>query len=125
MAHTSVSVRNYTRYDVNGYRFRTAKLEKSRPLAATTNSGVLASSYVDDDKVVDYYGVLQNIVELIFDGPKELKVVFFECDWFDAHSGTRVDKYGNVEVKHSSRIPSSMSDVVLANQAKQIGRAHV
>jgi hypothetical protein len=41
---------------------------------------VLASSYVDDDKVVDYYVVLQNIVELIFDGPKELKVVFFECD---------------------------------------------
>jgi hypothetical protein len=37
---------------------------------------VLTSSYVDDDKVVDYYGVLQNIVELIFDGPKELKVVF-------------------------------------------------
>jgi hypothetical protein len=81
---------------------------------------VLASSYVDDDKVVDYYGVLQNIVVLIFDGPKELKVVFFECDWFDAHSGTRVDKYGNVEVKHSSRIPSSMSDVVLAIQAKQV-----
>jgi hypothetical protein len=76
MAHTSVSVRNYTCYDVNGYRFRTAKLEKSQPLAATTNSGVLASSYVDDDKVVDYYSVLQNIVELIFDGPKELKVVF-------------------------------------------------
>jgi hypothetical protein len=68
MAHTSVSVRNYTRYDVNGYRFRTAKLEKSRPLAATTNSGVLASSNVDDEKVVDYYGVLQNIVEFIFDG---------------------------------------------------------
>jgi hypothetical protein len=76
MAHTSVSVRNYTRYDVNGYRFRTAKLEKSRPLAATTNSGVLASSYVDDDKEVDYYSVLQNIIELTFDGPKEILFLY-------------------------------------------------
>jgi hypothetical protein len=33
----------YVRYDINGYRFRTKKLEASRPLAATTNSRVVAN----------------------------------------------------------------------------------
>ena len=120
LAHTYVTAKNYSRYDVNGYRFRTAKLEKSRPLAATVNSGVMTSGYDDSDKLVNYYGVLQNIVEIVFSGPKELNVVFFECDWFDPRNGIRVDKYGVVEVKHSSRLPSHVNSVVLANQAEQV-----
>ncbi|WVZ90630.1 hypothetical protein U9M48_036915 [Paspalum notatum var. saurae] len=124
LAHNYVTAKNYSRYDVNGYRFRSAKLEKSRPLAATVNSGVMTSAYDDNDKVVNYYGVLQNIVELVFSGPKELKVVFFECDWFDPCNGTRVDKYGMVEVKHSSRLPSHINSVVLANQAQQMMFRH-
>ncbi|WVZ97106.1 hypothetical protein U9M48_042663 [Paspalum notatum var. saurae] len=119
-SHTYVTAKNYSRYDVNGYRFRTTKLEKSRPLAATINSGVMTSAYDANDKLVNYYGVLQNIVELVFSGPKELKVVFFECDWFNPRNGTRVDKYGMVEVKHSSRLPSRINSVVLANQAEQV-----
>ena len=115
-----MTAKNYGRYDVNGYRFRTAKLEKSRPLAATVNSGVMTSAYDDNDNIIHYYGVLQNIVELVFSGPKELKVVFFECDWFDPRNGTRVDKYGMVEVKHSSRLPSRINSVLLANQAHQV-----
>ena len=120
LAHTYVTAKNYSRYDVNGYCFRTTKLEKSRPLAATVNSGVMTSAYDANDKLVSYYGVLQNIVELVFSGPKELKVVFFECDWFDLRNGTRVDKYGMVEVKHSSRLPSRINSAVLANQAEQV-----
>lgn len=120
IAHNYVSVRNYSRYDINGYRFRTEKLENSRPLAATTNSGVMTSAYDANDNIVDYYGVLQNIIELSFGGSKELKVVFFECEWFDTRNGTRVDKYGMVEVKHRSRLPTSINSVVLAHQAKQV-----
>ncbi|WVZ84140.1 hypothetical protein U9M48_031201 [Paspalum notatum var. saurae] len=80
----------------------------------------MTSAYDANDKLVNYYGVLQNIVELAFSGPKELKVVFFECVWFDPRNGTRVDKYGTVEVKHSSRLPSCINSVVLANQAVQV-----
>ncbi|WVZ97968.1 hypothetical protein U9M48_043463 [Paspalum notatum var. saurae] len=120
LTHMYVTARNYGRYDVNGYHFRTAKLEKSRPLAATVNSGVMTSAYDDSDNIVNYYGVLQNIVELVFGDPKELKVVFFECDWFDPRNGTRIDKYGMVEVKHSSRFPSRINSVVLANEAQQV-----
>ncbi|WVZ64708.1 hypothetical protein U9M48_014189 [Paspalum notatum var. saurae] len=56
LAHTYVTAKNYGRYDVNRYRFRTAKLEKSRPLAATVNSGVMTSAYDVNDKLVNYYG---------------------------------------------------------------------
>jgi hypothetical protein len=64
------------RYDINGYRFQTAKLEASRPLAATTNSGVVANGEDASRLAVDYYGILQKIIEYTFSGAKELNVVF-------------------------------------------------
>jgi hypothetical protein len=67
----------YSCYDINGYHFRTVKLEVSHPLAATTNSGLVTSGKHTIDHVIDYYGILQNIIEYMFGGAKELKVVFF------------------------------------------------
>jgi hypothetical protein len=67
----------YNRFDINGYRFRTVKLEASRPLAATTNNSLVTSGEDATSHVTDYYGILQNIIEYIFSGAKELKVVFF------------------------------------------------
>jgi hypothetical protein len=72
-----VKALEYSRYDINGYCFRTTKLEVSHPLAATTNSGVLTSGEDATGHVTDYYGILQNIVDYTFSGAKELKVVFF------------------------------------------------
>jgi hypothetical protein len=34
----------------------------------------------------------------MFDGNKELQVVFFECDWFDPVNSTKVDDFGMVHV---------------------------
>jgi hypothetical protein len=67
----------YNRFDINGYRFRTVKLEASRPLAATTNNSLVTSGEDATSNVTDYYDILQNIIEYIFSGAKELKVVFF------------------------------------------------
>jgi hypothetical protein len=89
--------------DINGYHFRTVKLEASHPLAATRNSGLVTSGKYSTGHVTDYYDIHQNIVEYMFCGAKELKVVFFQCDWFDPINGTRVDEFGMVEVKHESR----------------------
>jgi hypothetical protein len=72
-----VKTLEYSRYDINEYHFRTAKLEASHPLAATTNSGLVTSGEGAIDNVTDYYNILQNIVEYMFSGAKELKVVFF------------------------------------------------
>jgi hypothetical protein len=38
----------------------------------------------------------------VFGGAKELKVVFFECDWFDRVNDTKVNDFDMVEVKHES-----------------------
>jgi hypothetical protein len=54
-----VKVLEYGHYDINGYRFLTAKLEASHPLAATTNSGIVANGEDASGLAADYYGVLQ------------------------------------------------------------------
>jgi hypothetical protein len=83
LAHGQVKALEYSRYDINGYRFRMAKLEASHPLATTCNSGVVTSGEDASGVATDYYGVLQKIIEYTFGGTKELNVVFFQCDWFD------------------------------------------
>jgi hypothetical protein len=93
-----VTTLEYGHYDINGYRFQTVKLEASRPLAATTNSGVVANGEDTSGLATDYYGILQKIIEYMFGGNKELKVVFFECDWFDPVNDTIVDDFGMVEI---------------------------
>jgi hypothetical protein len=95
-----VKTLEYGCYDINRYHIWTAKLEASCPLAATTNSGVVANGGDASRLAADYYGVLQTIIEYTFGGTKELKVVFFECDWVDLVNNTRVDDFGMVGVKH-------------------------
>jgi hypothetical protein len=67
---------------------------------------------------VRYYGVLQKIIEYTFSGNKELKVIFFECDWFDPVNGTRVDDFGMVEVKYE--LCYSGNNLLFAHQAHQV-----
>jgi hypothetical protein len=56
------------------------KLEASHPLAATTHSRLVTNGEDATSHVIDYYDILQNIIEYTFSGAKELKVVFFQCD---------------------------------------------
>jgi hypothetical protein len=78
------------------------KLEVSRPLVATINNRLVSSGEDATSHIIDYYGILQNIVEYTFGSAKELKTVVFQCDWFNLINGTRVDEFGMVEVKHES-----------------------
>ena len=98
-----VNVRSYGRYDVNGFRFRSTQFEALRPLAATTNSGVVTRAIDEEVREINYYGIINNILEFSFAGNKKLKVVFFDCDWFDINHGTRQNQSSMVEVKHNER----------------------
>jgi hypothetical protein len=118
LSHGQVKALKYSHYDINGYRFRTTKLETSRPLVATKNIGVVTSSEDATGHVTDYYDILQNIVKYTFGSAKELKVVFFHCDWFNPINDTRVDNFDMVEVKHESRYLGS--NLLLAHQAQQV-----
>ena len=120
LSHGQITAKNFSRFDINGFRFRTATLEKTRPLAATSNSRVLITAADANEKELDYYGILQNIIEYTFGGDKLLKVVSFDCIWFDPIHGTRVDDFEMVEVKHGSRISGRDSNLVLAHQVVQV-----
>jgi hypothetical protein len=58
LAHGQVKALEYSHYDINAYCFQTAKLEVSRPLAATCNSGVVTSGEDASGVAANYYGVL-------------------------------------------------------------------
>jgi hypothetical protein len=49
----------------------------------------------------NYYGIINKILEFSFVGNKKLKVVLFDCDWFDSNNETRQNQFGMVEVKHN------------------------
>jgi hypothetical protein len=90
------------------------KLEASRPLAATTNSGVVANGEDTSKLSADYYGVLQKFLEYTFSGTKELKVVFFDYDWFDpVHNTTGGGEARNTLFRQQSFVCSSSTVGVL------------
>jgi glutamine synthetase len=102
LAHSQVKVLEYSCCDINGYRFRTMKFEAGHSLAVITNNEVVTSGEDAIGHVTDYYDIPQNSIEYMFGGTKELRVVFFQCDWFDPINDTRVDDFGMVNVKHGS-----------------------
>jgi hypothetical protein len=84
-----VKVRSYGRYDVNGFRFHSTAFEALRPLAVTSNGGVAMRAINAEGHETNYYEIINKILEFSFARNKELKVVFFDCDWFDSKNGTR------------------------------------
>jgi hypothetical protein len=104
LAYELVKVRSYGRYDVNGFQFRSTAFEALRPLVATTNSGVVMRAIDAEGRETNYYGISNKILEFSFVRNKELKVVFFSCDWFDSNNRTQQNQFGMVEVKHNERL---------------------
>jgi hypothetical protein len=54
-----VKALKYDCYDINRYHFQITKLEASRPLTVTTNSGVVANGEDASGLAADYYDVLK------------------------------------------------------------------
>ncbi|WVZ75783.1 hypothetical protein U9M48_023814, partial [Paspalum notatum var. saurae] len=118
-ANGRVTVRSHGWYDVNGFWFRSAPFEAARPLVATCNSGVMVRASDDQGNESNYYGIIQNILEFMFIGDKELKLFFFVCDWFESNRGVRENQYGMVEVKHNEKLWGN-DNWVLAHQCDQV-----
>jgi hypothetical protein len=73
LAYGLVKVRSYGRYDVHGIWFCSTAFEALRPLAATTNSGVVMRLIDVKERETNYYGIINKILEFSFVGNKELK----------------------------------------------------
>jgi hypothetical protein len=119
LSYRSIVTKSYGQYDVNGFRFRSTIFEASRPLASTTNTGVVTRAVDADSHDSKYYRVIKNIIEYSFTGNRYMKTVFFDCDWFDPYHGTRENNLGMVEVKHARRL-CGCNPFVLAHQVEQV-----
>jgi hypothetical protein len=65
----------------------------------------------------NYYGIINKILEFSFARNKELKVVFFDYDWFDSKNGTQQNQFDMVEVKHNEQL-QGYDTFVLAHQVE-------
>jgi hypothetical protein len=108
-----------TGYDVNNFRFRSEKYEKSWPSLTTTNSGVFLSC-TEDSSTTDYYGVIEDIIEVTFEGAQQINLVLFECRWFHPINGIRKSpNIGLIEVNPNTKLPG-YEPFVLPHQCKQV-----
>jgi hypothetical protein len=101
LAYGFVKVISYGCYDVNGIRFCSTAFEALCHHAATTNSGVVTRVIDAEGHETNCYGIINKILEFTFVENTELKVAFFDCDWFDNNNGTQQNQFGMVEVKHN------------------------
>jgi hypothetical protein len=108
-------VHTYEKYDINGYRFRTGMKEQTMPDRKTTNSGVSAI-----DGGVEYYGIVEEIYELLYYGENPPNAVVFKCHWFDPKDTRRTHEHvGLVEIKQKNRL--NVAEVyIVAQQATQV-----
>ena len=112
-----VIVKSYGRYNINGFRFRTTRFEAASPLAATKNNGVVITAADVEGHETESYGIINNILECQFVGKKDLRVVFFDCTWFDSkHYRT---EFGMAQVKHEQLLQGG-DRYVLAHQVQQV-----
>lgn len=90
----------YKKYITNGFRFHVQSEDKSK---TSQNCGVMVrgtSSYGDDGD--NYYGVLQEIIELEFLGD-DTRFSMFNCIWYDIHKGIKIDKFKTVSIDTHSK----------------------
>ena len=108
-------VRCYNGYIVNGYRFHTKEYNENK---STMNCGVCVKGSSYNENELDYYGIVEEIIELTYIGTHN-KLFLFKCHWFDP-TRVRVDKsYSIVDVQHKSKL-GTFEPFILAEQAQQV-----
>lgn len=68
-------VTSYGCYDINGYRFRSEKYEGKRAALTTINTGVCVSSVDENNNTLEYYGVIEDIIKVSWEGSLQLELV--------------------------------------------------
>jgi hypothetical protein len=119
LSYGSIIAKSYGRYDVNVFHFCSTIFEASHPLAATTNTRVVTRIVDAQGHESKYYRIIKNIIEYNFARNKNLKTMFFYCDWFDPNHGTRENEFGMVEVKHMHWL-RGCDPFVLVHQVEQV-----
>ena len=92
----------YNGYFIHGYVFHTEEYGQGRK---AYNNGVCVKGSTSSELEVDYYGRLEEVVELQYH--EQNRVFLFKCYWYDTTDrGIRVDPhYGLVEI--NSKVDSA------------------
>ncbi|XP_025665201.1 uncharacterized protein [Arachis hypogaea] len=109
---------SYPIYKVNGYTFHTLARAKGKK---TDNTGVFVKGDIGNGES-DWFGVLEDILELEYTGSDSNQVVLFKCQWYDPSrpNGTRIhNDYKITEVNHSKRY-RHYDHFIVAQKAKQV-----
>ena len=82
-------VSTYPGYFANGFRFHTKKHASTR---TTDSSGVCVLGKTFGNVEEDYYGILDEIIELNYKSATIKRIIIFNCSWFDTSNcgGTRI-----------------------------------
>ncbi|KAK9058612.1 hypothetical protein SSX86_023454 [Deinandra increscens subsp. villosa] len=111
-------VKSHKGYFVNGYRFHTRTAYDGR---VTQNSGVCVKGATYNENENDYYGLLDEILELEYHSTVgRCVVVLFRCTWFDPVRGVRVDPKTNMVDVKPTAIGCVDDPFILASQAQQV-----
>ena len=99
---------------MNGFNFHTYRHGKNK---STMNYGVCVSSTDGED----YFGILDDIIELEYTGPKhKYNTVVFKCNWMDCGRGMKMhEQYKIVELNHTKKYPK-YEPFVLSYQVSQV-----
>ncbi|CAH1450858.1 unnamed protein product [Lactuca virosa] len=109
--------RYYNGYFVNGYKFHTQQYGEGR---VTNNFGVcVRGETYNAEQESDYYGIVQEIIEIKYYSSGPSTVVLFNCIWFDNKDGVIVNKNKLIDVKPNSRLQTD-DPFCLASQAEQV-----
>jgi len=111
-------VKCYNGYFVNGYIFHTKEYGHGRK---TYNNGVCIKGSTSSEFEVDYYGRLEEVMELQYHSEQN-RVFLFKYYWYDTTDrGIRVDPhYGLVEINSKVRHRNVNDVFVFAKQCQQV-----
>ncbi|KAK9094890.1 hypothetical protein Scep_026359 [Stephania cephalantha] len=107
----------YPAYFVNGYKFHTVTYDASM---STQNSSVCVKGSNYTESECDYYGKLQEVIQIEYHGQK--RAMLFKCDWFDTtpEVGTRAHRKLHLIEVHRNRRLNKYEPFILAMQACQV-----
>ncbi|XP_070054450.1 uncharacterized protein [Nicotiana tomentosiformis] len=110
-----ISAKCHSVYFVNGYKFHTECHGSAR---STMNSGVC----ITDPNIGDYYGKIQEIIQVEYHEEPLKQTVLFKCEWFDPTINVGVKKHNEyklVDVNHRRRF-KKYEPFILAMQATKV-----
>ncbi|XP_050380039.1 uncharacterized protein LOC126797454 [Argentina anserina] len=119
--------KRYKKYVINGCRFHVKSVDTGSTyqnsgiyVKAESNCYATANDRQPRNEMLDYYGVLTDIIELDYHNGR--RVLLFEGDWIDSRAtnrGLKKDEFGFILVNFSYLLPPA-DTFIFASQAEQV-----